>query len=73
MSGYGVSLALDAGATNDEGCPHSSHSSLRSRLFLSGGLRIFGDAATADGFTFSHCATHSADHMLPLVSEPPVN
>jgi hypothetical protein len=35
--------------------PHSSHSSLRSReLFLSGGLQTFGDAATADGFTFSH-------------------
>jgi hypothetical protein len=38
-----------------------------------GGLRIFGDAATADGFTFSHypdplCRPHAPDGVGILIS-----
>jgi hypothetical protein len=36
-------------------------------------FRTFGDAATAGGLLSRNTSTHSADHMLPLVSEPPVN
>jgi hypothetical protein len=73
MAGIGASLPLDATATNDEVCPHSNHSSLRSRLFLSGGLQTFGDAATADGFTFSHypdplCRPHAPAGVGILIS-----
>jgi hypothetical protein len=57
---------------NRSSCPHSSHSS-RSRLFLSGGLQTFGDAATADGFIFSHypdplCRPHAPDGVRILIS-----